>query len=570
MEPAVVSPPAPPILPLASPEQDHPWLTPRQLDRWVLAFVILGLTARCVRYFLRFPLWEDECFLCVNLIDRDFRGLMQPLNYRQVAPLFFLWMQLAVTKLFGFNELSLRLVPFLSGLGSIVLFWRLARSCLDGVPRLLAVAVFSVTYATVRYSAEAKPYGVDLFVALVLITFTVKWWLAPGRTAWLWALAAAIPLAIGLSYGAAMLGGGLCLTVAFVIWRQRRWESLLPWAVYSVALLGSFAALYFLSIRGQEAHDLKAMREMWQEHFPPLTGVGDFAFWMLHQHTGDLLAYPAGGSPFQSSLSAVCWFVALIVLAWRRQGSFLVLCLAPLAVTFVAALLRRFPYGGAIRLNLYMAPFMCMLIGYGLTVVGVWWVRLGWRPGPSLTATLGLLALVGGITIARDLAGPYKNISDQQARAFAEWFWYNAEHEAEAACVKTDLGMDFSPDAYRELCFAAEYLCNRRIYSPRHAAGEPIHWDRVAADHPLRCVLYRATHYCFDEYALEAWLAEMQQTYDLVSHESYPMVRLKIMGSVVCVDYLEIFCFVPRGSSELGPPALSSRPLGQFIPPSPP
>ena len=282
------------------------------------------------------------------------------------------------------------------------------------MPRLLAVAVFSVTYATIRYSAEAKPYGVDLFVALVLITFIVKWLLAPFRsaggspapdageppalrkgpqTAWLWGLAAAIPLAVGLSYGATMLGGGLCLTVAFVIWRQRRWESVLPWAVYTGSLLVSFAALYFLSIRGQEAHDLEAMREMWQEHFPPRTGVGDFAFWMLHTHTGDILAYPAGGSPFQSSLSSVCWLAALVTLARRKQGSFLVLCLAPLAVTFVAALLRRFPYGGAIRLNLYMAPLMCMLIGYGLTVVGVGWVRLGWRPGPSLTITLTLLAL---------------------------------------------------------------------------------------------------------------------------------------------------------------------------------
>src|SRR5215831_5380695 len=92
-------------LPLASPEGDALWLSKRQLDHWVLAFVILGLAARCVRYFLRFPLWEDECFLCVNLIDRDFRGLIQPLNYHQVAPLLFLWMQLAVVKLLGFHEL---------------------------------------------------------------------------------------------------------------------------------------------------------------------------------------------------------------------------------------------------------------------------------------------------------------------------------------------------------------------------------------------------------------------------------------------------------------------------------
>lgn len=191
-------------------------------------------------------------------------------------------------------------MPFLAGLGSIVLYWRLVQRCLTGVPRLLAMAVFSVTYATIRYSAEAKPYGIDLFVALVLLHFTVSWLQQPGRTTWLWVLAAVIPVALGLSYGAVMLGGGLSITVAWVIWRQRRWESLTPWAVYSAALVGSFVTFYFLCIHGQEGHDLESLREMWHEHFPPFSSLGDFAYWMLHTHTGDLLAYPAGGSPHQS------------------------------------------------------------------------------------------------------------------------------------------------------------------------------------------------------------------------------------------------------------------------------
>jgi Dolichyl-phosphate-mannose-protein mannosyltransferase len=557
---------ATPLLPLASPEGSEPWLSQRRLDRAVLAFVMLGLAARCVRYFLRFPLWEDESFLCVNLIDRDFRGLMQPLAYHQVAPLFFLWVQLAVVKVLGFHELSLRLIPFLAGLGNILLFWRLAQRCLIGAPRLLAVAVFSVTYATIRYSAEAKPYGIDLFVALVLITFMVNWLLSPGRRGWLWGLAATIPLAVGLSYGAVMLGGGLCLTIAWVIGRQRRWESLFPWAVYTGSLLASFATLYVVSIRGQEASDLEAMREMWQEHFPPLTGFGDFAYWMLHTHTGDIVAYPAGGSPFQSSLSSVCWLAALVVLARRKQDTFLVLCLTPLAVTFVAALLRRFPYGGHIRLNLYMAPLMCLLIGYGTTVLLAWLVRRGTKPIPCLGTVLVILALVGGVTVVRDLASPYKNISDERSRAFAQWFWYNAEYDSEVACLKTDLGRDFAPDTFRQLSFSAEYLCNQRIYSPRHATGEAIHWERISATHPLRCVLYRCPCYSFDEDAFEAWLNEMQETYDLVSRETYPEVRLKNTGSVLEVDYLEIYRFVPKDAPGQRP----ANSITRIIPPSPP
>jgi 4-amino-4-deoxy-L-arabinose transferase-like glycosyltransferase len=535
-----------PIFPLPSPEGTTPWLTPRQLDRWVLAFVILGLAARCVRYFLRFPLWEDECFLCANLMDRDYDVIFESLNYHQAAPMLFLAMQLTVIKLLGFHEMALRLIPFLAGLGSILLYWRLVQRCLDGVPRLIAMAVFSVTYATIRYSAEAKPYGIDLFVALVLVSFTVNWLQQPGRATWLWALAAAIPVAIGFSYGAVMLGGGLCLAMAWVIWRQRRWESLAPWAVYTAAMLAAFATVYLLSIRVQEAGELEALREMWKEHFPPLTGLVDFAYWMLHTHTGDILAYPAGGSPFQSSLSALFWFAALVALVRRKQGTVLMLCLAPLAVTFVAALMQRFPYGGHIRLNLYMAPWMCLLIGYGLAVLLAALTRRGCQAQRSVTAVALLLALVGAVTVVRDLGWPYKNISDQRMRAFAEWFWYNAEHDSEVACIKTDLGRVFSPETFHDLSFSAEYLCNQRIYSPRRAAGDAIHWDRVSATHPLRCVLYRCPQYSFDEAALKAWLDEMQEQYVLVSREVYPEVRQGHTRRVVAVDYLEIFHFIPR------------------------
>ena len=154
-----------------------------------------------------------------------------------------------------------------------------------------------------------------------------------------------------------------------------------------------------------------------------------------------------------------------------------------------------------------------------------------------------------------DLATPYKNVSDERARAFAQWFWSSAEHDGEVACLKTDLGRDFSPDAYHHLSFSAEYLCNQRIYSPRHAVGEPVRWDRISADHPLRCVLYRVPHYDFDDDALRAWLDEMQKTYDLSGHETYPQVRLRPTGRLLCVDYLEIYRFVPKGDGERGRPS---------------
>jgi hypothetical protein len=547
---AMTRPPAAVQLPLAGPEPVDDLLGARRLERLTVTFLALGLLARCVRYFLRFPLWEDESFLCANFIGRDFRGLLEPLHYQQVSPILFLWLELAVTRVFGYTEMTLRLMPFLAGVASLFLFHRLARTCLTGLPRLFAVAIFSVTYGTIRYSAEAKPYGIDLFVSLLLATCAVNWLSRPESNHWLWLLTVLVPPALGLSFGAVFVSGGLALALAWTIVHERRWRALAPWAAFCTTLLAGFVVVYWVNVRAQCAAELESMREYWVAQFPPLRDPLAFLAWVVRVHAGDLMAYPAGGLQYQSSLSALCWMAGLAVLARRRQAPFLLLALGPQMLTFVAAVLRRYPYGGPIRLNFYLAPFTCMVIAYGASAL---LARLARRRRGALAAThvalLGL-AVVGLTCVVRDFASPYKNVSDARARGFAQWFWFNAEQGGEVACLTSDLGITFAPEQFAKINFSAQYLCNQRIYSPRHAAGEPVRWDRISPARPLRCVYYRVNALPFDERAFAAWLEDMQSRYELHDRESYPAVRIGKMGDVRFVDAIEIFRFVPREGSE--------------------
>src|SRR5437868_5973217 len=98
--------------------------------RWLFVLLALGVAKRLLRYLLRFPVWGDEAFLCLNLMDRDCLGLLRPLRFDQVAPLLFLWGEEAVYHLLGGSELALRLLPLLAGIGSLILFARLAFAAL--------------------------------------------------------------------------------------------------------------------------------------------------------------------------------------------------------------------------------------------------------------------------------------------------------------------------------------------------------------------------------------------------------------------------------------------------------
>lgn len=537
---------------------------PLRLDRQrqlIWAFLLLGLAARTVRYVVCFPLWEDECFLVSNFIDQTYSGLLAPLNYHQVAPLGFLGIELSLVKLCGFNEWSLRLPAFLASLASLALFRHLAGRLLSGTALVLAVAIYSVSYSGIRYAAEAKPYGVDGLVALVLLALAVEWWRASPRLAgrWLLALTCAVPVAIAVSYPAVFVAGGVSIFMAAEMWRQ--WcggsdlnhKRFLGLAVYNAVLLASVAALLVIAARAQSQAELGYMRNYWKDNLPAITAPWEVLRWLLMTHTGDLLAIPLGGERGASTLSFLAVTVGIVALVRQRRRMLLVLCLAPPVLNMAAALLGRFPYGGHVKFSQYLAPAICILLGSGGAALAARALReqpmSSGRPALSrgLRIALMLLAILPLGVIVRDFVMPYKSLTDQRYRDFARWFWQSAEYAGEAVCLKTDLGLEFAPGTFHELGWSAMYLCNQRIYSPRHAAGTPPRWDRVSAEWPLRCVQYRAEVYRYDQAALDRWLRAMEDKYRLISRDTFPFpVYDQKQRNLLCRDFVDIFTFVPR------------------------
>ena len=393
--------------------------------------MLLGVALRLTRYLLRFPLWEDEAMLSANLIDRGYAGLLQPLHYCQVAPTLFLWGQLTLVKLLGFNEYVLRLIPFLCGLGGLLLFRHVAGRLLQGTSLVLAVGLFAVAYPMTRYAAEAKPYGCDLLVAMTLLALTIEWLRRPDQTRWLWYLAAHVGPAVGYSFPAIFMAGGVSLVIAWKLvrpvlnpsWKTRnpnpeirnREDALTPcpspigrgecdaltpgpaprvrrecdaltpglaprgrgafvaWIVFNVVLVASFAAVLIVSKDAVGESNQQTMEEThWANTFPPLGQPLKLPLWLLETHAGAMLGYPVGGPNWGSTFSLLCVVVAVAVLVRRRQWTLLGLLLAPLGLNFIAAALHRFPYGGHARMTLFLAPALCTLIALGLTAALTW------------------------------------------------------------------------------------------------------------------------------------------------------------------------------------------------------
>jgi len=128
-----------------------------------------------------------------------------------------------------------------------------------------------------------------------------------------------------------------------------------------------------------------------------------------------MLAYPNGGDNGGSVVTFFFFLVGCLVLWRRRQRDLLGLLLAPLLLGFVAAALKRYPYGTTMRTMLYAAPAICTLSGIGLlAVLKTCLPRRRVRAGVCVAAGFFLLFIVAGAV--RDVRKPYKTPGDQQNR----------------------------------------------------------------------------------------------------------------------------------------------------------
>jgi 4-amino-4-deoxy-L-arabinose transferase-like glycosyltransferase len=514
----------------------------RRLERLTWAFIGLGMLLRAGRYLMDYPLWWDEAFLAVNFIRRGYLDLLRPLDYNQVCPILFLWIELTVVKLAGFSEWSLRLFPLVCSVASVVAFRHMAGRAVCGVPLLLAVAIFAVSFHPIRHAADVKPYASDLLVALLLLMLVFEALRAPDQTGWLWTLAALTPFALALSHPAIFIVGGIAVGLFPLVVCTRRRKTRLAYACFGATTATSFLALYVVFTRAQAASTLGTMQAQWTAAFPPLGDPLELMRWLATVHTGGMFAYPCGGEHGASSLTLLLFLAGAAVLWRQRHRTLLLICLAPFGLALVAAALRRYPYGGVAhgspaRVMQYLVPSISLLTGLGAARMQERIRSLRWR-GRILSVGLVALAVVGIVPLLLDIRHPYRSVHAQRARQFARRFWPALATGAVPVCLRWDPGL--VPWDSRNLNVAV-YLCNQQIHSPARQHRGPIRSSAVSPALPLRCVLPMADP---SDPRVAAWLDSMKTRYRMTASRRL-LENMAEPGAPPRIEEYDVYEFEP-------------------------
>jgi hypothetical protein len=384
-----------------------------------VALVGVGVACRLFRFWLNFPIWADEASLALNFAERDYRGLFRELNYQQVAPLLFLWIEKSVWQWAGPSEAFLRLLPLLAGIGGLVLFWRLARTLLSPMSAVLAVGVLAVSEWPIELCCSIKPYALDLFFGVLLQWLAIQALCQPGRTVWPAALALIVPFAVFLSYPVVFVAGAVSLVLAPKMMSRTALQSLLDgsgersyggfkaarsWFIaFNVLLVSAFLAqLLFVGREKDPANppDLDGYMQSFWHHGFPHGGLLKSMWWVVRIHVGKIFSYPVGfNGGGLIGLAAVLLGVRAL---WRqRQRNLVLLCLLPFALHLMAACLRRYPYGMHPRIEQDLAPGLCVLAGSGLAAVIERLAVTSGQQACLLAAGVSGLVLIGlGMSVA--------------------------------------------------------------------------------------------------------------------------------------------------------------------------
>ena len=153
-------------------------ITNKNVIYYVLLCLIflLGIFLRTKLFLAKSVFEDDECRLALSLLEiHHFKDFFLPLSDAQSAPPLFTLLSFGITKIFGYQELALKTIPYLAGLTSIFLFYKLCKNYLQNKWVILfGCFIFSINETLISFATTFKQYSTDIFVSLLCLLILPK------------------------------------------------------------------------------------------------------------------------------------------------------------------------------------------------------------------------------------------------------------------------------------------------------------------------------------------------------------------------------------------------------------
>ncbi|HEY6928348.1 MAG TPA: hypothetical protein VJA66_01610 [Thermoanaerobaculia bacterium] len=329
-----------------------------------VALLVLGAALRLWQFGVGASQWLDELALSRAIVGLSFSALWGGhLPFLQVAPKGFLLLQKAAVSLWGTSDYVLRLLPLVSSLAALLLFYVLARRIfVRSAAIVFALTLFALQPELIRYASQVKPYSTDLAVALALTLLTCS--LAEGDSApgpirgVFVGLAGAV--AVTFSHAAALVLAGLSAALALSVVLSGRRRGFAGLAAIIGLWVSSSGAAAFIAARHTTAQGRDYLLAYWRASFGPTRhNIANDTAWLIKALVQEVAALRYPWPVFYLALA----FLGAVSL-WRRSRSLSLALFLPVVAALFAAELHVYPFSH--RLVLFGVPAFVLAIAAGV------------------------------------------------------------------------------------------------------------------------------------------------------------------------------------------------------------
>lgn len=328
------------------------------LLQYLAIFIILfGIFIRLSQYISNRALWGDEASLALNIVNRSYLELLEPLERNQAAPPGFLWTEKFFTQILGNNEYALRLFPLISGIVSLVAFYKLGKWAVSAIALQIALILFACLTYTLYYATEVKQYSSDVMISLLLglLLIPLREQILNIRKILLIGICGAV--AIWFSHPVIFVLAGIEAANLILTPAPQRKSILFNRLPAYLIWLISFGFLYFLTIARVMQNN--SLQGAWGDEYPKT--IFD-VIWLLDSF-GRFFYRPLGFSAIFDGIAIVAFVIGCVVFIKKKSDKFLIL-MSPVLATLAASYLHKYPFRG--RLILFLAPFFILVIAEGI------------------------------------------------------------------------------------------------------------------------------------------------------------------------------------------------------------
>ncbi|MDY6937293.1 MAG: glycosyltransferase family 39 protein, partial [Cyanobacteriota bacterium] len=348
------------------------------LHQWCSIAIGFGVLVRVIQYAANRSLWADESVLALNIINRSYGELLQPLDYDQAAPIGFLMVLKLAVQTFGNNEYALRLFPLIGSILSFGLFYQVARRFLPKDAIFISVLLFISLEYLVYYASEVKQYSTDVTVALFAAYLFIKIIDRPIDLSRFILYALAGSIAIWFSHPAVFSLAGFGMLALIHTLQKRQTQKAIAIGAIGLSWGTSFLISYRVSltaIRGNQN-----LQSHWSSAFPNSWLDVSWLLERINKFFGNPLGFDEG---LLVDVAIGIFAIGCFAL-WKRNKFVLSLLLITPAFTLLAAYLQLYPF--RYRLLLFLTPFVILIMGVGIAYL--------WEKARSRADWVKILAII--------------------------------------------------------------------------------------------------------------------------------------------------------------------------------